>query len=62
MKLRILYLAAAVAMIGLSVGCLYPEPGGRREQRHEERRDQRHDDRRDRDHDDRHDRMSGLPQ
>ena len=58
MKLRLLYLIAAVAMLGLSVGCLYPEPGRRRE----ERRDQRPEPRHDRDHDDRREHMSGLPQ
>jgi hypothetical protein len=54
MRHRLLYLLAAVAVLGISMGCLYPDHGGRRD----EGRDQRHEqgpEHRDRDHEERHD-------
>jgi hypothetical protein len=60
MKLRLISLIAALTLLGLSVGCLYPDHGrGReehREPRHEERREQGHD----REHDERHGPMQGF--
>jgi hypothetical protein len=62
MKLRFVYLATAVAMLGLTMGCLYPNHGRGRPPRRGGRRDERRDDRRDRDHDDKRGRQSGSLQ
>jgi len=50
MKRRLLFLTISAVALGLSIACLYPDGGHRREQRPEQRHDQ-HDERRDRDHD-----------
>jgi hypothetical protein len=55
MKRRLLALTISVAALGLSVGCLYPDHGGRRGEGPDQRHDRDHDDRRDRDHDRGHD-------
>ena len=66
MKRRPLYLLATVALLGMTVGCLYPDYDHGRGRGHEERREQRRDDRRDDRHEDRHDDrhapMPGLAQ
>ena len=61
-KHRLLFLISSVMMLGLTVGCLYPEREGRHERR-EERWEHRRDDRperRDREHEDRHGQQPGL--
>jgi hypothetical protein len=50
MNLRRLYWITAVAMMGLSTGCLFPDHGHRREPRPELRRDKWPDQKRDKDH------------
>lgn len=62
MKHRFTYLATAVAMLGLTLGCLYPDHHRGRGPRRDERRDDRRDDRRDRDRDDRRGHLSGWAQ
>jgi len=65
MKRRLLCLVIAAGVLGVSVGCLYPGYGRRRDEGPYERRDRRPEPRRDRDrddrHDDRHQPASGLP-
>lgn len=64
MNRRLLFLIFSVAALGLTVGCLYPEPEGRRDrrdERSEHRRDERPD-RREREREDRHGPLPGLPQ
>lgn len=62
MKHRLFFLIAGIAVLGQSVGCLYPEHDQRRRPRPEQRRGEDHDQRHDQGHDDRHDRglSSGL--
>ena len=68
MKLRLLSLAAAVSLLGLSMGCLYPDGEGRRDRRSEPSHEQEREHDRDRGREDHHDErrepghMSGLPQ
>ena len=62
MKPRLLLLAFAIATLVHSLGCIYPDPGGRRGRRHEDRRERKPEPRRDRDHEDRRGPMSGLTQ
>ena len=52
MKRRLLFLIISTALLGLSVGCLFPDRNPRREEGPELRND---DDRRDKDHDREHD-------
>jgi hypothetical protein len=51
MKSRLILFTVAMAALWLSVGCLYPENGRRRERGPEPRQDRDHD--RERQHDDR---------
>ncbi|NWJ40817.1 MAG: hypothetical protein HXX12_07580 [Geothrix sp.] len=61
MNRRFICMATAVAALGLTLGCLYPDHDrGRGPGRRDERRDDRRDDRRDKDHEDKREHMSGL--
>jgi|GEM_PF-2758334 hypothetical protein len=55
MKRRLLFLTISAAVLGLSVGCLYPDHGERRGERPDQRHDQGHDENRGRDNDREHD-------
>jgi hypothetical protein len=63
MKRRFLCLTISAAVLGLSVGCLYPDHGDRRGEGPDQRHDREHEDRHDKDHDREHgERHEGLSQ
>jgi len=63
MKRRLLYLTISAAVLGLSVGCLYPDHGDRRGERSDQRHDREHEDGHGRDNEREHgERHEGLSQ
>jgi hypothetical protein len=59
MKSRLILFTAAITLLGLSVGCIFPGHERGRGERRDEGRDQRPEPRHDRDHEE-HGHMNGL--